>query len=596
MAAISSYKQYLPPFLWSPESDPQQFLLQFLCIFEAILTGRDDVAAPLRTVRNGQFREYPPYEKIIDQLPDLFDPWRVPVRFLPFLAGSLGLTLDPDWDEYRQRQVIEGASALFQQRWLKRGLYAFLDLFAALQVRPRLAIDDGEAILRGSLQSDGSLPLHPVAFARPGDGPTHVGAALNHPTAAVMAGSGATRNYIVADAGPKDLAQPRGALWAVALNGELHWTPAPGSPGTLTLAPLNAGEPAPPLQTPKAIAVESEGVYLVLDVAAGQPNTAVIYRYRVGATPVRETVIAANVLQAAFPVDMVRDPASGRLLVLDQGDTPHGGTTSSPRILSVAAPATGPNPVTVFPLGAASIYPTALVLGTSSGTVLIADAGKQDIPPDQPVPYPPALQAQLAGDILRMSLTTGATATSLLKSATAGKTDLVNPVALSLLSDGSLLIMDDGLKISRRPTIEHTTIPHTGVLVRPARLLRIDPTTPGTPVEVFLRAPLVQPSRILVDGPDIVVLEMGSSRESSTGGVDVDWRCVAHSFGVTVFFSRPDFGSSSVEDILNAQRQVSKGLADVLDSEKPAHSNWSFQFQFDPGQGIFNATGAAPPD
>src|SRR5207302_571839 len=119
----------------------------------------------------------------------------------------------------------------------------------------------------------------------------------------------------------------------------------------------------------------------VLGAAAGQPNTAAIYRYRAGTTPVRETVIAPNVLQAAFPVDMVRDPASGRLLVLDQGDIPHGGTTSAPRVLSVAVPATGASPVTVFPLGAAAIYPTALVLGTTSGTLLIADAGQQAIPP-----------------------------------------------------------------------------------------------------------------------------------------------------------------------------------------------------------------------
>src|SRR4051812_32036286 len=104
----SSYGAYLPPFLWSPESDPEQFLLQFLCIFEAILTGRDDMAGPLRTLRNGQYREDLPYEKMIDQLPDLFNPWRVPPRFLPFLAGSLGLTLDKTWDQYQQRRMIEG--------------------------------------------------------------------------------------------------------------------------------------------------------------------------------------------------------------------------------------------------------------------------------------------------------------------------------------------------------------------------------------------------------------------------------------------------------------------------------------------------------
>jgi hypothetical protein len=277
---------------------------------------------------------------------------------------------------------------------------------------------------------------------------------------------------------------------------------------------------------------------------------------------------------------MVRDPASGRLLILDRGDIIQGGTTP-PRVLSVAVPATGASPVAVFTLGAAAIWPTALALGTSSGTVLIADAGRQDVPADQPVPYPDDLQAQLAGDVLVMSLTAGAAAKSMLKSATNGKTHLVNPVALSLLNDGSLLILDDGLK-SQLVKIEHTrSIPHTGVLVRPARVLRVDVAAPKTPVEIPLRAPLVQPSHIMVDGTDIVVLEYGNFLTKT--GDNRDWRCVPHSFGVSVDFSRPDFGNSSYDNILTIQRQVFKGLADVLDSERPAHTSWSFQFPFDPG-------------
>jgi phage tail-like protein len=592
MAPSSSYTQYLPPFLWSKESDPEQFLARFLCIFEAILTGRDDTAAPLQTLRNGQYQVYPPYEKIIDHLPDLFNPWRVPVRFLPFLASCLDLTLEPSWDEYQRRRMIEGATELFKQRWLKRGLYSFLDIYAAAQVRPRVTIDDGEAILRGLLLPDGSLPLQQVAFARPGQGPNHLGAALSHPTAILVAGTGAGRRYIVADAGPQDLAVPRGALWSVSLNGGHLWKPASGSPGTLIPAPLNDGEPAPALQTPIAIATESDGVYLVLDAAAGQPNAAAIYRYRVGTPTVRETVIAATALQAAYPVDMVRDPASGALLVLDQGDIPHGGATSSPRVMRVAVPATGPSPVTVFPLGTAASYPTALVLGTSPGTLLITDAGQQAIPPNQPTPYPPDLLAKLAGDVLGMSLTTGAAAVSVLKAATSGKTGLVNPVALTLLSDGSLLILDDGLKTTRAIQIDHTIIPHTGVLVSPARVLRVHPAVPGPPEELSLRAPLVKPSRIIVDGSTIVVLEQGSFLNALDGSKQ-DWRCQAHCFGVTVDFSRQDFGSWTIEEILEAQRLILKGLAGVLDTEKPAHSSWSFQFQFDPSQRMSSAVRAA---
>jgi hypothetical protein len=213
------------------------------------------------------------------------------------------------------------------------------------------------------------------------------------------------------------------------------------------------------------------------------------------------------------------------------------------------------------------------------------------------------LKANLSGDLLSMSLTAGATtaspATSLIK-AHNPITNLINPVALTKLNDGSLLILDDGLKIQEPVQINHNPIPHTGVLVSPARVLRLtNPTapSPGLPAVVSLTAPLVKPSRILVAGttlvegptaatvPNIVVLEKGSFLTPITGPTqNTDWRCMAHCFGVTVDFSRPDFGTLAFEDILDAQRLILKGLADVLDSEKPAHSSWSFQFQFDPGQ------------
>jgi hypothetical protein len=106
---------------------------------------------------------------------------------------------------------------------------------------------------------------------------------------------------------------------------------------------------------------------------------------------------------------------------------------------------------------------------------------------------------------------------------------------------------------------------------------------------------LVRPSRILVDGADIVVLDYGGYLNPITGAKQ-DWRCQANTFGVTVDFSRPDFGSSSFDEIQNAQRQVLKGLADVLNVEKPAHSSWSFQFQSDPGQSVTQPNAVPPPE
>ena len=42
MADLSSYLDYLPPFLWSDENDHEQFLGRMLRIFEKILTGLPD--------------------------------------------------------------------------------------------------------------------------------------------------------------------------------------------------------------------------------------------------------------------------------------------------------------------------------------------------------------------------------------------------------------------------------------------------------------------------------------------------------------------------------------------------------------------------
>ena len=68
--------------------------------------------------------------------------WLVGLLPLVLLApGCLGLDLDPTWDEYRKRRMIEGASALFQQRWLKQGLYAYFRIAtASAAVRPRVAV------------------------------------------------------------------------------------------------------------------------------------------------------------------------------------------------------------------------------------------------------------------------------------------------------------------------------------------------------------------------------------------------------------------------------------------------------------------------
>jgi phage tail-like protein len=603
---VSTYKDYLPPFLWSPESDSDQFLLRFLCAFEAILTGRAD-APPLRHLRDGQYLTDLPYEEIINRLPGLFDPWRVPVRFLPFLAGCLGLDLDPTWDEYRKRRMIEGASALFQQRWLKQGLYAYFRIAtASAAVRPRVAVDDGEALLRGALRAGNFLRLTPLAFARPATGAAALnaalgnpadktelnallaarfGAALSHPTALAVAGTKDAPYYVIGDAGPQDvpLASQRGYLWRVSQRGLfLDWRADPVNKTPLVPFPLNGNDPNKatdhPLKTPVAIVVESDGVFLVLDAGG------TVYRYTV-TTPApgsisvaRTTVVAANLLNAVKPVDMLRVSAGNtvQVLVLDQGGPPPVGSAVKPRLLRLAIPTTGVAPDT-FPLGdAAAARPTGMVL-EPAGTLLITDAG-------------PAHQAG-QGDVLRMKVANGESAKSLLKAAGAN-TGLANPVSLALLHDGTtgkdtLLVLDNGLNTTPFDQL-------TEVLSLPARLLRMDPGDAApVPAEVTFDRPLVAPSRVLFDpfwdaaaiprrDPEVLVLDFGDSNQPTPGHPEqgLDWRCGSHYFGVTVHWSAPDFVAAGITDAFAesvAQGSVLKELINVLDSEKPAHATWLFQ-------------------
>jgi hypothetical protein len=572
----SSYTKYLPPFLASPESDPAQFLSAFLCIFEKILTGLPDGIA-LQSLRNGQYRTDLSYEEIINRLPDLFNPWRVPIRFLPFLAFCMGLTLDPTWDEYRQRRMIEGASALFQQRWLKSGLYAYLAIASAsAPVQPRVCIDDGEAILNGTLNPDGSLALTTVAFARPALLANGFGSALTHPTAMVVTSTGAANAppyYLVGAQGSMEITPANaqvGALWRISPRGEfLDWqTKAVNNVASVPLA-LNSNDSSP-LKKPVAIVERTPGTYLVLD------SGGTIYSYAVTVVPgspaiaVQTTAVAATTLNAVAPVDMILGSASGQVLVLDAGSPP----AISPRILSVTLPI-GSGAPTPFNLGSKAVRPTGMVL-EPAGTLLITDAG------------PPTVANQ--GDVLRMSLTAGASAVSLLQPTGPTTTNLTNPVDLALFHDNTaqtttVLILDDGLNLTRP-----ATVPLARVMARPARVFRIDPSL-AAPVlnEVALAAPLVQPVRILFDPlftpgsgpvglPDVFVVENGSyhrTNESTDPTPLLDWRIRPNHFGVTIDFSGPDFAGIAPGNVSKTVGPIFTALINVLNTESPAHVLWS---------------------
>ena len=439
-------------------------------------------------------------EARIDRLPQLFDPWRTPAAFLPFLAARLGLTFEDDWDDYRRRRLVESIVGIYQQRWLKKGMYTFLDLYAATGPRPRVVIDDGESILAGRWTSESGqefLDLHPLAFARPRTTPDKKGAALLHPTALAIGGTVAQREYLVADAGPMDLADGRRAsLWRLSSTGQfLDWSQGPGA----IPVPLNDGETAPLLTDPCAVLADTDGSYLVLDrVDPNSFDKAIVYRYKVGQG--RQTVLDAAHLLVNYPVDMVWD-ASHRLLILDIGK-PDASGMPQPRLVRVSLPGGDGALPKPFNLAPEVLSPTTLLL-EPGGTVLVADARGQNTPDP--------------GGLVRVTLDPALQKQSLLASLPAGANPLLTPNALLLRPDGVVLVCDLGLKTGT------TAEPVVRVAAEPASLYRLDLTSPPRFSQLKLTTPLVTPVRLAWDGTKLLLLDHGYYKETSTNQKK-EWR------------------------------------------------------------------------
>lgn len=88
--------QYLPALYRS-----DLFLARFLLIFQSIID---------------------PIEQTIDNTHHYLDPGTTPASFLPWLAGWLGLTLDPRLSEHAQRELIRQAVELYRWKGTRRGL------------------------------------------------------------------------------------------------------------------------------------------------------------------------------------------------------------------------------------------------------------------------------------------------------------------------------------------------------------------------------------------------------------------------------------------------------------------------------------------
>lgn len=119
----SEYLKYLPrPFKDGPAEDVA-FLGQYLKIFEALLTGREDSAGV--TGLEQQLSLY------INHL----DAAYVPQEEISFLARWVALTFDQNWPLEKKRQWLQKIVPLYKKRGTTSGLIEYLHMFVGKQVK-----------------------------------------------------------------------------------------------------------------------------------------------------------------------------------------------------------------------------------------------------------------------------------------------------------------------------------------------------------------------------------------------------------------------------------------------------------------------------
>lgn len=555
MTELSSYVHHLPAVLWARESDPQQLLGQTLRIFEKILTGLPDGVA-LGT--RGQ--TYPPIEQLIDEMPQLFNPWHTRADYLPWLASWVALTLRPTWNEHQQRKAIANIVSIYHLRGLNEGLHAYLDIFSVTQSRPRIAIDEGAALLRARLAADGTARLVTVAHSHtitlpPTTGrPVSYHPVLIHPAALAIDGN---NDYFVVDQGidaNSDLeALRRPALWKLNSTGGIRYggnTPLP------LPQPLQIGNF---FRDASAAVVDRQNRCSVIGVGeptAPESQNSALQRFAPPnyATTVVISQATTPKLPAVRPVDMGLDQA-GNFIILDRGThltgDPPSGFVAKPKIVVVSE---NPLAVATQPLPGV-VEPTALLV-EPTGTFIVADARNQFAtgPEDASIWEPAALW--------RVDPANGWSVTALLAAVPAGQNPLVFPTGLAWESPTTLLLCDTGVRWGFEEDQSNRT------MAEPAALYRVDlGQTPPVITRLTTDHTLVNPTKLTIDqAGHLLITDRGEALRDTF--LHRNWRARPNEFGVIVHFSRQ---RPTDNDERNRTR---RGIASLVEEQKPAHTSW----------------------
>ncbi len=496
-------------------------------------------------------------ERQIDRLFTLFNPWRTRSDLLPWLASWVDLTLHSDWSEYQQRKLISQMVSIYQQRGLKEGLFTYLDIYAVTSVRPRIVIDDGEAVFRAVFDDRGRAVLRAVAHSNtvsPVSDPTKTITVLLHPSG--LAVDSANRCF-VCDPADISLAVPRQpSLWMLSPSGEVGYATVAGLPMPMPkpiFSGLNPNPPGQRLVEPRAVTVDGTDRCAVLDIgtiSSSLSQKSSIFRFAppnyLITTVIDQTTVP--VFPAIHPVDMVLDGA-GHFIVLDRGKHPLGSPPAGPSVPKIVVVSEGPLAVVTHALPALK-EPAALIMDPL-GRFIVADAGLQS--------------TTTPADLVRVDPGAGWATTSLLGGMAAGTNPLVFPTGLAWETPGVLIVCDVGLRWW------FTADPSSRSMAEPPQLYRVDLNqVPPVISQVTSQRELVHPTKLAWDRRhQLLITDRGESLNDLT---QRNWRAGSNEFGAAVFFSdqRP-----TTPDIRNKFR---RGITQVIDPEKPGHTSWWMDF------------------
>ena len=560
MARISSYLNYLPPVLWEtsaedtpePRDDPEkpdtttEFSINtFLLGFEKLLTGLDD-DVDIWHGEDDHGHRHPSIAATIAAIPRLFDPWHTPAGFLPWLASWVALdfpTLQgkPLWDEYQQRKATADIARIHRRRGLKEGLNLSLDLFSVINLRPRVAIDDGNKLLTTTPARGALAPVTALVTQGPTLAPPPI------TTASSVLVNGLVRPQCIAASGDGHLfAGDFGAADTVsALRSRVWRLDSTGASDT-------AGTPPVPRPLVPGTALTDVVAVAVAPPAAGRPETLYFVdgNKKLFSLPAPYTADAAAdpvTLPTDNPVAMAIDH-NGDVLVLDRGNI--AGQPARPKIVVVrpgaaAAPEKHALPTVIEPLS----------LFIRGDALIVGDGGNQD--------------ERQPGNLAQVQRSAAASwPADPLLSTDPALNPLISPTAVVAADNDAVFVLDAGLRPF--PTRDLVL-----AVARPAAVWRVElgAETP-TVTPVTQNGNLVFPTGMASVGGRLVICDPGQLEPGQLEPLQqrpVLSRLLPFRFCVVVHFEAANLPEDE-QDRTRALGRISASIRRVVDDLRPAHT------------------------